>query len=340
MFNSKQVNKLTKKAMKTLNTKLVLYLVAFLSLVSVAGQLFARNYKYVSSFVVLGIVTAYFTKSMSLILLVPLVVVNLLVSANYIKEGMKDKKEQTLDEMKAELEEKQAELEEKQATLEEKPGDKKLEEEVKKIEKHVEDLENKIVLKESEEEETQEEESEESEEEEDVMTEGMTEGSEEVVDLQKIMESMEPKGKTSNMKKSKVSSLKPKEENVMEIEEEMEQMKNRKKRDGFRPKKRLVHRGKAKYLNPEKDTDEAVGETIDYASTLEQAYGNLQKMMGKGGMKGLTQETSKLVNQQKELMDSLKSMAPALNDAKKTLSGFNIPNMGDMKKMLGSIQQQ
>jgi uncharacterized membrane-anchored protein YhcB (DUF1043 family) len=307
-------------------------LVAFLSLVSVAGQLFARNYKYVSSFVVLGVVTAYFTKSMSLILLVPLVVVNLLVSANYIKEGLENKKEQTLDEMKAELEEKQAELEEKQAELEETSDNEKLKEEVKKIEKHVEDLENKIVLKESEEEE-----SEESEEEEDVMT----EGSEEVVDLQKIMKKMEPTGKHSNMKKSKVSSLKPKEENIMETEEEMvmEQMKNRKKRDGFRPKKRLVHRGKAKYLNPEKDTDEAVGETIDYASTLEQAYGNLQKMMGKGGMKGLTQETSKLVNQQKELMDSLKSMAPALNDAKKTLSGFNIPNMGDMKKMLSSIQQ-
>ena len=321
MLKSKQVNKLTKKAMKTLNTKLVLYLVAALSLVSVAGQLFARNYKYVSSFVVLGVVTAYFTKSMSLILLVPLVVVNLLVSANYIKEGLENKKEQTLDEMKAELEEKQAELEEKQAELEENPDNKKLEKEVKKLEKHVEDLENKIVLKESEEEESEESE----EEEEDVLMTQGPEGSEEVVDLQKIMKNMEPKGEASNMKKNKASSLKPKE-----------QMKNR---DGFRPKKRLVHRGKAKYLNPEKDTDEAVGETIDYASTLEQAYGNLQKMMGKGGMKGLTQETSKLVSQQKELMDSLKSMAPALNDAKKTLSGFNIPNMGDMKKMLSSIQQ-
>ena len=127
----------------------------------------------------------------------------------------------------------------------------------------------------------------------------------------------------------------------MEMEgEEMEESPLPKTEESFRPKKRLVHRGKPKYLKNKQDTDEAVGESIDYASTLEQAYGNLQKMMGKGGMKGLTKETTKLVSQQKELMDSLKSMAPVLNDAQKTLKGFNIPNMGEIKKMMGSFTQK
>ena len=90
MFNKKQVNKVSKNLMKTINTKLVLYALVFLSVVSVAGQLFAENYSYVGSFVALGfVVTGYFTRSMSAILLVPLVIVNLLVSGNYLKEGMK-----------------------------------------------------------------------------------------------------------------------------------------------------------------------------------------------------------------------------------------------------------
>ena len=91
MLNNKQVKKVTKNVMKTINTKLVLYVLVFLSVVSVATQLFAQNYSYVGSFVALAVVTGYFTRSMSAILLVPLVIVNLLVGGNYLREGMTQK---------------------------------------------------------------------------------------------------------------------------------------------------------------------------------------------------------------------------------------------------------
>ena len=39
---------------------------------------------------------------------------------------------------------------------------------------------------------------------------------------------------------------------------------------------------------------------MDYAATMEQAYDNLQKMLGEDGIKGITGETKKLVQQQKD----------------------------------------
>ena len=43
---------------------------------------------------------------------------------------------------------------------------------------------------------------------------------------------------------------------------------------------------------------------------MEMAYDNLDKMLGKDGMRGLTAETSRLAKQQKGLMESLKNMTP------------------------------
>ena len=91
------------------------------------------------------------------------------------------------------------------------------------------------------------------------------------------------------------------------------------------------------------ETDESIGERIDYASTMEQAYDNLQQMLGEGGMKSLTTETKKLVSQQKNLMSTLNSMAPVLNTAKETLEGMNLPDMGEittlMKKFTGGSKK-
>ena len=83
--------------------------------------------------------------------------------------------------------------------------------------------------------------------------------------------------------------------------------------------------------------DESQGNRIDYASTLEQAYDNLQNMLGSDGMKGLADETKKLVSQQKDLMQSLNSMAPVLNSAKSTLDNLDFPNASDLTAMLKNL---
>jgi len=89
------------------------------------------------------------------------------------------------------------------------------------------------------------------------------------------------------------------------------------------------------------EEDEVDTDRIDYAKTLEQAYDNLQGMLGKDGIKGLTSETSKLVEQQAGLMESLKGMGPMLKEAKSMMSGMKdlggMGSMKDMKSIVGSL---
>ena len=85
------------------------------------------------------------------------------------------------------------------------------------------------------------------------------------------------------------------------------------------------------------DEDESPGDRIDYAATMEQAYDNLQKMLGEDGIRGITSETKKLVQQQKDLMGTLNSMAPVLSTAKETLESMNMPDMAGMADMLKQL---
>ena len=103
---------------------------------------------------------------------------------------------------------------------------------------------------------------------------------------------------------------------------------------------RNVPSSKPASVNPasESEEDEAVGKRIDYAATLEQAYDNLEKMLGSDGLKGLTNETKQLVGQQQNLMKTLNNMAPVLNNAKETLGNLNLPDMGQVKELMETLQ--
>jgi len=54
---------------------------------------------------------------------------------------------------------------------------------------------------------------------------------------------------------------------------------------------------------------------VDYAKTLEQAYDNIQNIIGEDGVRGLTDQTKSLMQQQKVLMDNMKDMEPLLKSA-------------------------
>ena len=72
---------------------------------------------------------------------------------------------------------------------------------------------------------------------------------------------------------------------------------------------------------------------VDYASTIEDAYGDLNKIIGGDGIKRLTDDTQKLMNQQLQLAEAMKNMSPLLDQAKSMLSGFDMKNMGDLAQM-------
>jgi hypothetical protein len=78
-----------------------------------------------------------------------------------------------------------------------------------------------------------------------------------------------------------------------------------------------------KVVDEEEDDDDdgyakisgSKGNRVDYAQTLGQAYDNLQNIIGKDGVKGLTTQTKDLMEQQKVLMNNMKDMEPLIKSA-------------------------
>jgi hypothetical protein len=69
---------------------------------------------------------------------------------------------------------------------------------------------------------------------------------------------------------------------------------------------------------------------IDYASTLENSYSDLNNILGKDGIKSLTTDTKKLMDQQMELADALKGMSPLIGQAKDMLKGIDVSGLMDL----------
>ena len=77
---------------------------------------------------------------------------------------------------------------------------------------------------------------------------------------------------------------------------------------------------------------------VDHAATVNEAYGDLEGLLGKEGIEGLTKDTEALVGQQKKMMEMMDNMGPMVEQVKgmmdsmggsegmtKMLSGFSTP---------------
>jgi hypothetical protein len=72
---------------------------------------------------------------------------------------------------------------------------------------------------------------------------------------------------------------------------------------------------------------------VDYAATVEDAYGDLNEILGGDGIKNLTEDTQKLMKQQLQLAEAMKSMTPLLDQAKQLMNGFDMKNFGNIAEM-------
>jgi hypothetical protein len=69
---------------------------------------------------------------------------------------------------------------------------------------------------------------------------------------------------------------------------------------------------------------------IDYASTVEDAYDDLNKILGGNGIKQLTDDTQNLMKQQMQLADAMKSMTPLMEQAQSLLQGFDMKSLSSL----------
>jgi len=132
-------------------------------------------------------------------------------------------------------------------------------------------------------------------------------------------------------------------------EEKKESMEEQKKRpsavtthkegDKKKQKQGMTKLSPASYDGKENDDGESgsgSANRIDYASTLEQAYDNIENIIGEEGVRGLTDQTKSLMNQQKQLMENMKDMGPLLKSAegfmKQITGGGGISGITEMLK--------
>jgi len=86
------------------------------------------------------------------------------------------------------------------------------------------------------------------------------------------------------------------------------------------------------------------GSKVDYASTVENAYDNLNKILGSDGIKNLTNDTQTLMKQQQKLAESMQSMTPLiqnitplLNQTKDMLGSMNMGNIDQIASMITNM---
>ena len=79
---------------------------------------------------------------------------------------------------------------------------------------------------------------------------------------------------------------------------------------------------------------------IDYASTITDAYSQLNELIGKDGIKSLTNDTQTLMKQQVQLAESMKAMgpllegiSPLLNQAKEMMGGLDASSLDGIKSL-------
>jgi uncharacterized membrane protein (DUF106 family) len=133
------------------------------------------------------------------------------------------------------------------------------------------------------------------------------------------------------------------EDKQKELKKELKKEKLEKEHEMKKEKLEKEHEMKKELNDEDEEIEEMTsisnkkGNRIDYANTLEKAYENLQSTIGKEGIKGLTDQTSNLLNQQKELMDNINSMQPFLKTAESFMNKLDFSGLENIGSMLSKV---
>ena len=110
--------------------------------------------------------------------------------------------------------------------------------------------------------------------------------------------------------------------------------KSTKKKSGFSNQGKNVV---AKTAAPVKDDSEEVKSRIDYGTTIERAYDNLDNILGGQNMQKLTKDTTRLIEKQNKLVKNMQGMAPMITQYKDLLKNMNLDSIQNLAtKLTGS----
>lgn len=233
--------KLNSAMSKFLTNKWVLNIVAFLALFNVIGYAVMGNLNSVLYFIVFAILIRYFSKNMTIVLGVPLIIVNLLAMRGNILEGMENGNNNTSTTNNTKLNKENAQ-------------------------EKIDNIVNKNTST-----------------------------------------------TTSVINNSAASTISTSPDNAAQDTGD---------KQGFEPGRRKNR-----------------GYDIDYATTIEDAYDELNNILGSDGIQRLTADTQNLMKQQMQLAEAMKGMTPVIKSIEpmvKNLQGM-MGQMGEGKEGLGGI---
>ena len=76
--------------------------------------------------------------------------------------------------------------------------------------------------------------------------------------------------------------------------------------------------------------EKAKGGKINYAETLEEAYDNLDQMLGGEAMNRMSQDAGRLAKKQVQLMENMQQLEPLMNRASEVIGGLDFDNINNM----------
>ena len=79
---------------------------------------------------------------------------------------------------------------------------------------------------------------------------------------------------------------------------------------------------------------------LDHAATIETAYDDLQNILGNVGISKLTDDTKKLMNQQKNLFEAMNQLAPAVKETMGMLEGLDLSGISNMSSSTSKVADQ
>jgi len=159
-------------------------------------------------------------------------------------------------------------------------------------------------------------------------TEGHKNGDKKKVDEDEEDEDEEDDNEQVNKVKKSMSDFKGLEKEVEGLVKDMNKKSGTK--SGYQNQVKLKP---SLYNIPNKDQ---LSKQLGKADKMEQAYDNLEKVVGDNGIKSMSNNTKDLIKQQKELLHGLKDITPALNEA---MGAIGKIDLGGLSSLFNKVQK-
>ena len=131
--------------------------------------------------------------------------------------------------------------------------------------------------------------------------------------------------------KKETANIAKKDAESFESKSKKGSKKTPKNKSGFQTQGKNVV---AKNAAPVTDDAEEVKSRIDYGTTIERAYDNLDNILGGQNMQKLTKDTTRLISKQNKLVQNMQGMAPMITQYKDLLKNMNLDNIQNLATKL------